>query len=430
MRFRIFKLSIALVIALVTTLFARGQAAATRGDEHPFYLHDGDTVVFYGDSITEQRFYTDDIQTYVATRFPKLHVHFFAVGYGGDRVTGGAAGPIDLRLSRDVFPLKPTVVTIMLGMNDGDYTTLTPAIEATYSQGYAHILDSIEKELPGTRVTLFGASPYDEVTRPPNFPGGYNPTLTHFAQLNSELAAKHHDTFVDFNAPFVASLKRGMAINPLATELLIPDRVHPEPTAHWFMAAAALEAWNAPALVASAVIDAKSHTVVNVANTHISELVGGTTQLSWTELDEALPLNLDNSNISNQFLRQISDVDRDLDQEPLSVQNLAPGNYQLTIDKTVVGTFSAEEFAKGINLADYKTPMRGQAYVVGWAIRDRNIAHFTRLRMLNNERNFKQPAEPGATNLLQYEYEMDQHIYDLAQPKPHSFQIQSASPAP
>jgi hypothetical protein len=36
-----------------------------------FYLHDGDRVVFYGDSITDQRLYTTFIETYVVTRFPQ-----------------------------------------------------------------------------------------------------------------------------------------------------------------------------------------------------------------------------------------------------------------------------------------------------------------------------------------------------------------------
>jgi lysophospholipase L1-like esterase len=412
---------------LLTAQSLLSQSSPAQTPAKPFYLHDNDTVLFYGDSITEARQYTEQIQTYVATRFPKLHIHFFAAGYGGDRVTGGGAGPIDLRLSRDVFPMKPTVITIMLGMNDGGYNVLTPAIESTYSQGYEHILDSIEKNLPGTRVTLFGASPYDEVTRPPTFPGGYNPTLVHFAQLNSELAAKHHDTFIDFNAPFNASLQRGLAINPLATELLIPDRVHPEATAHWFMAAAALKGWNAPSLVASTNIDARTQKVADASNTHISELTGSPTQLTWTELDDALPLPIDDTTAANHFLHQISDIIKDLDQEPLIVQNLAPGTYQLTIDTSVVGTFSAEDLAKGINLADFNTPMRAQANPVGWGIRDRNTAHFLRLRMQNNERNFNEPAEPGITNLLTFESQLEKHIYDLAQPKPHTFKI---APAP
>src|SRR5512137_3224508 len=88
----------------VALLLATG-AAWAQGN---FYLKDGDRVVFYGDSITEQRLYTVYTETYVVTRFPQLNVTFVHSGVGGDRVAGGWAGPIDLRLSRDVFPYRPT----------------------------------------------------------------------------------------------------------------------------------------------------------------------------------------------------------------------------------------------------------------------------------------------------------------------------------
>src|SRR6185503_16616989 len=88
-----------------------------------FALKDGDRVVFYGDSITDQRLYTTFTETYVVTRYPKLDVHFVHSGWGGDRVTGGGGGPIEVRLKRDVFAYKPSVMTIMLGMNDGSYRT-------------------------------------------------------------------------------------------------------------------------------------------------------------------------------------------------------------------------------------------------------------------------------------------------------------------
>src|SRR5580658_9090907 len=84
-----------------------------------FHVHDGDTVVFYGDSITNQRLYTVFTEAWILTRFPQLHVNFVHSGWSGDRVSGGGAGPIDLRLDRDVLAYSPTVITIMLGMNDG-----------------------------------------------------------------------------------------------------------------------------------------------------------------------------------------------------------------------------------------------------------------------------------------------------------------------
>ena len=94
---------------------------ASAQEKSGFYLKDGDRVVFYGDSITDQRLYTTFAETYVVTRFPRMNIFFVHSGWGGDRVSGGGGGPIDLRLKRDVFAYHPTVMTIMLGMNDGSY---------------------------------------------------------------------------------------------------------------------------------------------------------------------------------------------------------------------------------------------------------------------------------------------------------------------
>jgi lysophospholipase L1-like esterase len=92
----------------------------------PFYLSNGDRVVFYGDSITDQRLYDSYIEAFVVTRFPKLNVTFVHSGWNGDRVSGGGGGTIDTRLDRDVISYRPTVVTINLGMNDGEYHPFDP----------------------------------------------------------------------------------------------------------------------------------------------------------------------------------------------------------------------------------------------------------------------------------------------------------------
>src|SRR5271156_5422181 len=126
-----------------------------------FYLKNGDRVVFYGDSITDQRLYTTFTETYVLTRFPKMKVAFVHSGWGGDRVSGGGGGPVDLRLQRDVFAYKPTVMTIMLGMNDGSYRAFDQKIFDTYAEGFRHIIESVQKNLPGIRITLIQPSPFD-----------------------------------------------------------------------------------------------------------------------------------------------------------------------------------------------------------------------------------------------------------------------------
>jgi lysophospholipase L1-like esterase len=418
MRFRVPNSFAFIAIVIASSPFLFAQSA-----EKPYYLHDGDTVVFYGDSITEQRYYTQDVDVYTVTRFPHMQVQFFNAGVGGDRVSGGSAGPIDVRLPRDVFPQKPTVVTVMLGMNDGGYGNLTPEIESTYTQGYEHILNSLETALPGVRLSLLGPSPYDEVTRPAKFPGGYNATLTHFAEIDSELARKHNATFIDLNAPFVASLNRGIAIDPLATELLLPDRVHPEPMAHWFMAAAILKGWNAPSIVSSTTIDAKQLTTIETKNSHVSDLAKKESGISWTELDDALPLPFDDKNAANHLLLQISDIERDLNQQLLTVHGLTEGNYQFTIDGIPIGIFTDVELNNGVNLAKFSTPMRGQASRVSWLIRDRDDAHYVRLQMFVNQMKYGTSAERGASDLSQFEKELQKRIYELAQPKSHQYQL-------
>jgi lysophospholipase L1-like esterase len=152
-------MALALFLAFATSLKAEG----------PFAIKEGDRIVFYGDSITDQRLYTTFVETYIVTRFPSLNVSFVHSGWGGDRVTGGGGGPIDRRLARDVFAYNPTVVTVMLGMNDASYRAFDQKIFEVYSKGYAHLVQSLKSNLPGVRITLIQPSPYDDVTRKPTF---------------------------------------------------------------------------------------------------------------------------------------------------------------------------------------------------------------------------------------------------------------------
>jgi lysophospholipase L1-like esterase len=138
-----------------------------KAQQPEFRLHDGNRVFFYGDSVTDQRNYTQQTELFVLTRYPKMHVRFSNSGWGEDRVSGGG---IDLRLQRDVTAYKPTVVTIMLGMNDGGYRPATEAYDKTFFDGYRHICDVLKQNDPQARTTTIESSPYDDVTRPTTFP--------------------------------------------------------------------------------------------------------------------------------------------------------------------------------------------------------------------------------------------------------------------
>src|SRR5438105_12548435 len=197
-----------------------------------FSLKNGDTVVFYGDSITDQRLYTTFTETYVITRFPALRVNFVHSGWGGDRVTGGGGGPIDVRLRRDVFAYRPTVVTIMLGMNDGSYRAFDETIFDTYAKGYQHIIDSVKEALPCVRITAIEPSPFDDVTQPPRFEGGYNAVLARYSQIVKELAERETLSVADLSAPVVVALEKAKATDPEAAKKILRDRLHHSPGRH------------------------------------------------------------------------------------------------------------------------------------------------------------------------------------------------------
>src|SRR5437764_10087991 len=201
----------AVLIALLVVTASRplggmaGALGAVQDNRAPgnFYLKDGDRVVFYGDSITDQRLYTTFVETYAVTRFPRLKVSFVHSGWGGDRVTGGGGGPVDVRLERDVEAYKPTVVTMMLGMNDGSYREFRDPIFKTYADGYRHIVEKLRADLPGVRLTLIKPSPYDDVTRKPTFEGGYNAVLIRYGDFVRSLAQYSGSDFADLNTSVV-----------------------------------------------------------------------------------------------------------------------------------------------------------------------------------------------------------------------------------
>ncbi len=391
-----------------------------------FALKDGDTVVFYGDSITDQRLYTAFVETYAVTRFPALRVRFVHSGWGGDRVTGGGGGPIDLRLHRDVFPFKPTVVTIMLGMNDGRYRAFDPSIFDVYANGYKHIVDSIEAALPGVRITAIEPSPYDDITRPPTFEGGYNKTLERYAAFVRELAATDRLADADLNTPVVSMLDKAKAQDATLAQRILPDRVHPGPGGHLIMAEALLKAWQAPALVSSVSIDAKSGAIASAANAAISELAvtGG---VHWLEADRALPMPVDWKDPVVALAVHSSDFLDALDEETLRVTDLAPGNYSLKIDGERVADFTAAQLSDGVNLAAYDTPMSRQAAEVHALTVKHNNIHFARWRTVQvplDGQGFDDAPAQTSLDRLEDQVILAQRL--AAQPKPHQFDLTAA----
>jgi lysophospholipase L1-like esterase len=389
-----------------------------------FYLKSGDTVVFYGDSITDQRLYTTFTETYAVTRFPTLDVRFVHSGWGGDRVSGGGGGPIDVRLKRDVFVYKPTVMTIMLGMNDGRYKAFDQDLFDTYANGIKNIVKAVKAERPGIRITLIQPSPYDDATRPPTFPGGYNAVLLRYSQFLKEFAQSDHLDLADLNTEVFADLARANGVDPEGAKKLLPDRVHPGPGGHLLMAEALLKAWNAPSVVTSVEIDATERKAIRTDNTTVTEL-SADGSLTWTQTDKALPMPINMKDPSVRLAISVSDVEKALDQQPLKVTGLSASRYTLKIDGETIGTFTKQQLSDGMNLAMLDTPMTRQAGLVHELTLKHNNIHNVRWRVvqvpLQDETYAHKDAVFESLDALENEIIQQQHA--KAQPSPHRYEL-------
>lgn len=389
-----------------------------------FFLKDGDRVVFYGDSITDQRLYTTFAESYAVTRFPTRRIAFVHSGWGGDRVSGGGGGPIEVRLKRDVFPYRPTVMTIMLGMNDARSRAFDPAIFQTFAEGYRGIVQAVKKQIPGIRITAIEPSPYDDVTRPPLFEGGYNAVLVRYGEFIRELAGKEGLHLADLNGPVVAALQKAKSLDPEAAARLIPDRVHPGPGGHLLMAAALLRAWSAPAEVASVEIDAAQKRVVAARNARVEQLQtdGG---VSWTQQDSALPMPIDSKDPLIALAVRSSDVMDSLNRQSLRLAGLKGANYTLKIDGEEIGAFTPAQLAAGVNLAAMPTPMMKQSLAVHALTLKHNNIHFARWRLLQvplQDDNLAQ-LQAAMESLDRLEAELVARQREAAQPRPHRYSL-------
>ena len=380
-----------------------------------FYLHDGDRVVCYGDSITEQGYYTLPIETFVRTRCTDLKVSFINSGWSGDRAWGGEGGALDERLQRDVIAHRPTVVTVLLGMNDGYYTNYDPKAVTAFQESLDQLIDTLEHALPGVRITLIGTSPYDNVT-PGDQPdweqgieGGYNAVVTRFSAATRETADRRGLVFVDMNEPLVQLLTHVQATNPELARQLIPDRIHPGSAAGLVMAARLLAAWNAPATGHSTHVDATG-------------TAGGVCRVRQ---ELPLPFSPDRNDPLTQLVAATSPDLKLFAGDTLRVTRLPFAKASLEIDGDEVGTFSAAQLAAGVELSALDTPLARRAAEVAKLIRLRNQLRFNRWR--NLQVPFPDEPPPGvkqaAAELAAMEQELAALVETAASPAPHTIEL-------
>lgn len=125
-------------------------------------------ILFTGDSITDGNrlkkksqewdlnhqmghSYAYIVNGLLGSEYPDRHFEFKNRGVSGNRV-------IDLyaRVETDLFPVKPDVLSILVGVNDGpiDRNNYEPTPQKKYETVYRMMLDDVKERLPGCKIIL------------------------------------------------------------------------------------------------------------------------------------------------------------------------------------------------------------------------------------------------------------------------------------
>ena len=389
----------------------------------PGLLRDHDRWAVVGDSITQTGRYHHYVGLYYLTRFPGRPVEWFNDGLSGDTAAGALR-----RFAWDIAPLRPTVATVMFGMNDvgrGLYGDDRPADFARQRreriEAYARNQRTLVARLQqlGATVILLTPSIFDQTAALPVAKStGVDEALAECAGLVRAIARETGCACVDFHGPMHEITLRYQRTDPGFT-LVGPDRIHPGAPGHLVMAYLLLKAQGAPREVAALAIDAAGRRVTRAVNGRADELRWEGDRLAFTWTENALPFPVEPA--AAAALGWIP-FTAELNQETLCVTGLRSGSYALEIDGEKVRSCPAGELAAGINLAgETATPQYRQAVAVERLLAQRTQLYADDLRGIALLEHQAGPAVGHPATLAEMRPYVRQRLDEFRQKPPFPF---------
>ena len=392
-----------------------------------FFFRDGDRAMILGDSITQQRQYSTLVESFVLSRFPEWKITFRNTGWGGDTMGLRTRKGLDAGFDRDIKPLAPTAVTIDFGMNDAragakgadDYVANAKKL----SDKFAGI---------GTRVAFVTSSAEERYQEGQPAGSAYNTLLRTYSAGLQQVAAEKNLPFVDQLNPMIAVIEKGREAGVFAAKegggRLVPDAVHPNWDGSFVMAVYILKGLNAPSLVSSVEIDAKSG-AVKAEKAKVTDVKTGDV-LSFTRLDASMPWPVP-SEVGNVFKVPGFTPYEDLSRYMLKVTGLTAASYRIAVDDKHLGTFSQEQLAAGLNLTGPAFRALPEIQTLLQAITAKNQLFYSRWREVQlGEIPSWVPSEAVEQGRVKRVAELDAELVvadaklnELRKPKAHSWTL-------
>mgnify|MGYP001088330163 CR=1 FL=1 len=370
-------------VVLFLLIFFTTAINGQKNDIHLPVFKEGETIVFFGNSITHGGTYHTFINLYYKTRFPEKNIKMINCGVAGDQIPHGIR-----RFETDVLVHNPDIIVMMFGMNDSGVHNITPkdsekekkAKLQSRIDNYQHNLDSASSIIAnkGIRMVYIAPTIYDDVAdvETPVRYGG-NKALGMCRDVVFEIAEKYQSPVVDFYTIMNAINARYQPNDPSFT-VVGKDRVHPGKDGHLLMAYQFLKSQQAPGLISEISLDASKVQVIQMRNCTVEAFSVGDGVIYFTAKSIALPFPVSGNEACNWV-----PVNKAFNNEILQISGLVKSNYALYIDDDSVGVYTQAELADGINLAlNQQTPQYKQALLVSKINDNRTALVRDRIRSL------------------------------------------------
>lgn len=307
-------------------------------------LQPNDFVAVIGDSITEQKDYSVNIEDYLLMCQPAAGMKAMQFGWGGETAFG-----FKTRMDNDCFRYHPTVATTCYGMNDGGYSPMDPNKAKSYHDNQKAIVQGMKKA--GVRFIVVGSPGCVDANTYRGNPDAavmYNKTLAAERDLAKQVAEEEGVTFANVFDPMVDVMTKTKAKFGPKYPLAGGDGVHPGHNGHIVMAYAFLKALGCDGNIGTITIDLTSGQSTATDGHKVLSSSGGSVEIESTRYPFCFFGQSGDPNSTRDVLEFLPFND-DLNRLTLIVKG-ASGKKKVTWG-TQSKEFDGEQLAKGINLA-------------------------------------------------------------------------------
>ena len=307
-------------------------------------LRPNDVVAICGDSITQRKVYSIYIEDYLLMCQPVPGIR--TVQFGSN---GAGAYVLGKRTPRDLVFFHPTVVTMMYGMNDGQYKPLNDERANAFRRGTTDTLDALKKA--GVREIVVGSPSCVDWKGNPANREMYNTTLAGLGDISREVAQQKNVIFADIHGEMAAAIAKGEAVSP--NFYVGGDGTHVGPAGHLMIAYALLKGLGCDGAIGTITVDLTANEAEGTPGQKILSVRDGKIDVESTRYPFCfLPNPADYArDMTTASVLPYLPFNADLNRYLLVVKGLTSGHAKVTWGAQS-HEFAAADLGKGINLAD------------------------------------------------------------------------------